>query len=121
LSKLDGIETGRNHLTDSDLETLIEFYGLSGVAARALRELRHSCISILSGGGLTIEDISKIAGHRSTGVTETVYWHELRPRITEGAAAMDRIFDGLISRNASRPPLAPLILSMINFGTKNRV
>ena len=56
------------------------------------RELRHSFVSLLSDEGLSIDDISRLVGHRSTAVTETVYRHQIRPVITHGAETMDRIF-----------------------------
>ncbi|WP_432890557.1 tyrosine-type recombinase/integrase [Kribbella sp. CA-245084] len=55
------------------------------------RELRHSFVSLLSAQGVSIEQISQLVGHKSTQVTETVYRHELRPVLTEGAEAMDEI------------------------------
>jgi hypothetical protein len=33
-----------------------------------------------------------LLGHVSVSVTETVYRHEIRPALTKGAAAMDKIF-----------------------------
>ena len=56
------------------------------------RELRHTFVSLLSGNGMAIEDISHLVGHSSTLVTQTVYRHELRPVVTSGAEMMDRIF-----------------------------
>jgi len=56
------------------------------------RELRHTFVSLLSGNGMAIEDISRRVGHSSTLVTQTVYRHELRPVVTSGAEMMDRIF-----------------------------
>jgi integrase len=56
------------------------------------RELRHSFVSILSASGVPLEDISLLVGHVSTNVTETVYRHEIRPALTKGAVAMDKIF-----------------------------
>jgi integrase len=56
------------------------------------RELRHSFVSLLSASGLSIEDISRLVGHKGTHVTELVYRHELRPVIQTGATAMDSIF-----------------------------
>jgi hypothetical protein len=35
-----------------------------------------------------------LVGHRSTTVTETVYRHELRPMITEGAEIISKAFGG---------------------------
>ncbi|WP_067825900.1 site-specific integrase [Actinomadura kijaniata] len=56
------------------------------------RELRHSFVSILSDAGVALEDVSRLAGHKSTEVTETVYWHQIRPALLAGAEAMDDIF-----------------------------
>ncbi|GAA3101706.1 site-specific integrase [Nonomuraea salmonea] len=56
------------------------------------RELRHSFVSVLSDSGVPIEDISRLVGHSNTVVTETVYRHQIRPVIMQGAAAMDKIF-----------------------------
>jgi integrase len=56
------------------------------------RELRHSFVSLLSDSGVPIEEISRLVGHRSTLVTETVYRKQLRPIIQSGATAMDQIF-----------------------------
>jgi hypothetical protein len=49
-------------------------------------------VSLLSDFGLPIEDISRLVGHASTVVTETVYRFQLRPVLLEGAQAMDGIF-----------------------------
>jgi integrase len=56
------------------------------------RELRHSFVSLLSSGGVSIEDIADLCGHAGTSVTEAVYRHELRPVLLKGAMVMDRIF-----------------------------
>jgi site-specific recombinase XerD len=42
------------------------------------RELRHSFVSILSDGGMPIEEISRLIGHSSTAVTELVYRKQIR-------------------------------------------
>ncbi|TDD33660.1 hypothetical protein E1287_19005 [Actinomadura sp. KC06] len=52
--------------------------------------MRHSFVSVLSGAGVPIEEISRLAGHESTEVTETAYWH--RPALLGGAEAMDEVF-----------------------------
>ena len=49
-------------------------------------------MSLLSGNGMGIEEISRLMGHSSTLATQTVYRHELRPVVTSGAEMMDRIF-----------------------------
>ncbi|MDQ2874132.1 MAG: site-specific integrase [Actinomycetota bacterium] len=56
------------------------------------REMRHSFVSILSASDVPLEDISLLVGHVSTSVTETVYRQEIRPALTKGATAMDKIF-----------------------------
>jgi integrase len=58
------------------------------------RELRHSFVSLLSDAGVPLEKISRLVGHRTTTVTETVYRKQLRPVIEDAATAMDRIFPG---------------------------
>jgi len=56
------------------------------------RELRHTFVSLLSDNGMAIEEISRLVGHSSSNVTETIYRHQIRPVITVGAEAMDKIF-----------------------------
>ena len=56
------------------------------------RELRHSFVSLLSDGGVPIEQISRLVGHSGTSVTELVYRKQIRPVVEDGATAMDRIF-----------------------------
>jgi integrase len=55
------------------------------------REMRHSFVSLLSGSGVALEEIARLCGHSGTAVTETVYRHQLKPVMDEGATAMDRI------------------------------
>jgi integrase len=64
------------------------------------RELRHSFVSILSASGTRIEDISDLMGHSGTSVTETVYRHEIRPALTTGATAMDKILSKKRTKSA---------------------
>jgi hypothetical protein len=56
------------------------------------RELRQSFVSLLSDERVPLEVISRLVGHRTTTVTETVYRKQLRPVIEGGADTMDRIF-----------------------------
>jgi integrase len=56
------------------------------------RELRHTFVSIMSAGGVPVEEIARLAGHKQTSTTEVVYRRELRPVITTGAEIMDKIF-----------------------------
>ena len=50
-----------------------------------------SCV-ILIASDVPLEDISQLVGHVSANVTETVYRHEIRPALTKGAVAIDKIF-----------------------------
>lgn len=63
----------------------------------APRDLRHTFVSLMSADGVPIEEIARLAGHNRTATTELVYRHELRPVITTGAEAMDRILARRIS------------------------
>jgi integrase len=56
------------------------------------RELRHSFVSLMSSSGVPVEEIARLAGHANTRTTEVVYRRELRPVLTAGAEAMDRLF-----------------------------
>jgi integrase len=56
------------------------------------REMRHSFVSLLSDSGVPLENISRLVGHSGTGVTETVYRHQIRPVVEDGATAINRIF-----------------------------
>jgi integrase len=56
------------------------------------RELRHSFVSLISSSGVPVEEIARLAGHSNTRTTEVVYRRELRPVLTTGAEAMDRLF-----------------------------
>ncbi|MGH3291575.1 MAG: tyrosine-type recombinase/integrase, partial [Trebonia sp.] len=55
------------------------------------RELRHSFVSLMSSSGVPVEEIARLAGHSNTRTTEVVYRRELRPVLTTGAEAMDRL------------------------------
>jgi integrase len=56
------------------------------------RELRHSFVSLMSISGVPVKEIARLAGHANTKTTEVVYRRELRPVLTAGAEAMDRLF-----------------------------
>ena len=55
------------------------------------RELRHTFVSIMSAGGVPVEEIAPVTGHKQTSTTELVYRRELRPVITTGAELMDKV------------------------------
>lgn len=46
----------------------------------------------MSESGVAVEEIARRAGNSSSRTTEVIYRHELRPVITTGADAMDKIF-----------------------------
>ncbi|MFC9973205.1 tyrosine recombinase XerC [Spirillospora sp. NPDC127200] len=58
------------------------------------RELRHTFVSLMSHHDVPDEKISDLVGHTSTHTTRTVYRHELRPVIKDGADKMNDIFGG---------------------------
>ena len=87
-SRQDGTPLDRWHVR-KEFQKIIKAARLGGVWTP--RELRHSFVSILSAHDVRLEDISDLVGHSSTSVTETVYRHEIRPALTKGATAMNRI------------------------------
>jgi len=56
------------------------------------REMRHTFVSVLAANGGPVESIALLAGHDRTATTESVYRHEIRPALTQGAEVMDKIF-----------------------------
>jgi integrase len=56
------------------------------------REMRHTFVSVLSANDVPVESIALLAGHDRTATTESVYRHEIRPALTQGAEVMDKIF-----------------------------
>ena len=81
------------HNVRRDFRKVIDAAGLVGKEWTP-RELRQSFVSLLSDARVPVEVISRLVGHRSTTVTETVYRKQLRPVIEGGADVMDRIFPG---------------------------
>jgi integrase len=55
------------------------------------REMRHTFVSVLSANGVPVESIALLAGHERSATTESVYRHEIRPALTQGAEVMDKI------------------------------
>jgi len=66
----------------------------------------------MSGTGVPVEEIARLAGHTSTRTTEIVYRHQLRPVVERGAQAMDQLFP----RTAS--PAAIVICLPIRIGCR---
>lgn len=56
------------------------------------REMRHTFVSVLSANGVPVESIALLAEHERSATTESVYRHEIRPMLTQGAELMDNIF-----------------------------
>ncbi len=50
-------------------------------------------MSLLSDRRVPIEETSRLEGHSSTAITETVYRHQLRPIIETGASAVNELFE----------------------------
>ena len=67
------------------------------------RELRHSFVSLMSNSGVPVEEIARLAGHANTRTTVVVYRRELRPVLTTGAEAMDRLFQSPPAQTVSTP------------------
>ncbi|WP_300610018.1 site-specific integrase [Trebonia sp.] len=55
-------------------------------------EQRHTFVSVLSDAGVDIELIADAAGHVNSGVTRTVYRHQIADKVAKAAAAMDDVF-----------------------------
>ncbi|HEU5029247.1 MAG TPA: tyrosine-type recombinase/integrase [Spirillospora sp.] len=70
---------------------ILEAAGIDG-EAWCPRELRHTFVSLMSDHGVPIERISDLVGHKNTTITQTVYRHQLRPEIRDGAQHMNEIF-----------------------------
>jgi len=71
----------------------------AGLGARWVpKELRTSFVSMMSYQGVPVEEIARLAGHSNSRTTEVVYRRELRPVLTTGAEAMDRLFQVYASR-----------------------
>jgi hypothetical protein len=58
-------------------------------------------VSLMSSSGVPVEEIARLAGHSNTRTTEVVYRRELRPVLTTGAEAMDRLFRSPSARKAN--------------------
>ncbi len=56
------------------------------------RELGHTFVSLMSESGIAAEEIARLAGDSGSRTIEVVFRHELRPVITTGADAMDKMF-----------------------------
>jgi integrase len=53
------------------------------------RDMRHTFVALMSDAGVRIEDIQREMGHDRQSTTESVYWHELKPRRSDAAKAMN--------------------------------
>jgi hypothetical protein len=74
-----------------------------GVAFAAVELGGRTFVSILSASGVRIEDISDLVGHSGATVTESVYRHEIRPALTTGATAMNKILSEKRPRSEKGP------------------
>lgn len=91
-----GTDSGEQHSAHTvrhAFRALLRDAGISDPKVWTPRELRHSFVSILSDHGIPIEVIARVVGHSSSGTTEKIYRKQIRPVVTDGAEAMDDIFD----------------------------
>jgi integrase len=79
------------HNVQREFRRVLDAAGLTG-REWTPRELRQSFVFLLSDEKVPVEVISRLVGHRSTAVTETVYRKQLRPVIESIADVMDRLF-----------------------------
>jgi integrase len=56
------------------------------------RELRHTFVSLMSGSGVPVEEIARLAGHATSRTTEIVYRHNSAPSWKKGAQTMNQLF-----------------------------
>jgi integrase len=76
------------------------------------RELRHTFVSLLSDNGMAIEEISRLVGHSSSNITETVYRHQIRPvgdPVTEESNWRDAEPVNLYAAHMTRRQKRPLL------------
>lgn len=78
---------------------ILDAAGLNG-ADWVPRELRHTFVSLMSDHGVPVEKISVLVGHKTTKITETVYRHQIRPEIRDGAEHMNKIFPSKTVKSA---------------------
>lgn len=75
-----------------DFRALLKDAGFKAPCEWTTRELRTSSVSLMSDHGIPIEVMARAVGHGRTATKERVHQEQLRPVITDGAEAMDRIF-----------------------------
>ncbi|XVQ09362.1 site-specific integrase [Spirillospora sp. CA-255316] len=68
------------------------------------RELRHTFVSLLSDSEVPVEKIADLVGHTGTHTLMTVYRHQIRPVIENGAEKLEERFVGRINAVARRAP-----------------
>jgi integrase len=55
-------------------------------------ELRHSAVSLLCASGVPLEQVSDVAGHSTTRMTDEVYRHAVTPSVSAAKATMEALF-----------------------------
>lgn len=94
-------EDGSPYTSDDVLRRFRKITDAAGLGVKwTARELRHTFVSIMSDQGVDLEKISDLVGHANSHTTRTVYRHQLRPVINEGAEQMNVIFKGKITKSA---------------------
>ncbi|MHB8681561.1 MAG: tyrosine-type recombinase/integrase [Acidimicrobiales bacterium] len=64
----------------------------AGLGLWTPRELRHTCVSLLSDAGVPIETIADVMGHANARVTGEIYRHPVHPTVDAARVTMDRVF-----------------------------
>lgn len=86
-----------NHVSEDRLfravRNLIDIAGLANDARKnfGVHSLRHSGISYYLRHGVPVEVISKMAGHASTAITSTIYYHVIEEQRKEALTIMNNI------------------------------
>jgi site-specific recombinase XerD len=63
--------------------------------------MRHTFVSVLSANGVPVESIALLAGHDRIATTESVYRHEIRPALTQGAEVMTGRSRAMVVENST--------------------
>jgi integrase len=75
------------------------------------RELRHSFVSLLSDDGVSLEEISRLVGHKNTAVTELVYPKQIRPVSLEEISRLVGHKSTAVTELVYRKQIRPVIQS----------
>jgi len=63
----------------------------AGVERITPYELRHTAVSLLSDGGVPIEQLADLAGHKDARTTMVVYRHQINPVVDRGSSIAEEL------------------------------